>query len=463
MKTTLTFSFILLFIGANAQVNIDKSIQLTGSGSNAKISGIQDVSSAEDATSAERIQKGTLLYAAAGGSANSISVTLAPPVNAYTTGMIVNFKVSLPNSGPVTINVNGLGAVALKKAVITDLVAGDLIADQMASVIYDGTNFQMISAANASGGGCSVPAQPGAITGPPAVVPFATNLTFSVTSYTGVFAYEWTVPAGATIVSGQGYNSITVNFGNTSGSVTVTGNNHCGASPASSFAVSVNQPKVIFVTNSSYDSNQSPAQRDAACQYEAGLANLSGTFKAWVSNGGSNNVPSTSGYLYQRSDGALIAYDWNDLVDGTIASPINLTAGFITYNDTVFTGLSASGLVTANTCSDWTSTSNSVTGTFGLTMTMNSSWTNSGSWACATPPTPTFLGWVGDPNYYPSLTVCQNCYGGTYLNGTQFGNFSNVPYTVSCTIIPQWNSVTCARCNKDVITQKQYRHYCVEQ
>ena len=48
-----------------------------------------------------------------------------------------------------------------------------------------------------------------------------TSVTYSVTN-TSNTTYTWTVPAGASIVSGQGTNQITVNFGTISGNVTVT-------------------------------------------------------------------------------------------------------------------------------------------------------------------------------------------------------------------------------------------------
>jgi poly(hydroxyalkanoate) depolymerase family esterase len=48
-----------------------------------------------------------------------------------------------------------------------------------------------------------------------------TSVTYSITN-TSNTTYTWTVPAGASIVSGQGTNQIIVNFGTTSGNVTVT-------------------------------------------------------------------------------------------------------------------------------------------------------------------------------------------------------------------------------------------------
>lgn len=47
------------------------------------------------------------------------------------------------------------------------------------------------------------------------------NKIYSISSIPGA-SYNWTVPAGATIISGQGTNSITVNWGTTGGNVSVT-------------------------------------------------------------------------------------------------------------------------------------------------------------------------------------------------------------------------------------------------
>jgi hypothetical protein len=58
-----------------------------------------------------------------------------------------------------------------------------------------------------------------------------------VTSTVGL-TYTWTVPSGASIVSGQGSNSIVVNFGTSGGNVSVRATNTCGSSSTRSLAVS---------------------------------------------------------------------------------------------------------------------------------------------------------------------------------------------------------------------------------
>jgi len=59
--------------------------------------------------------------------------------------------------------------------------------------------------------------------------------TFSCSTVNGATTYSWTVPIGATIVSGQGSNSVVVNYGTLTGSQTikVKAINSCGI--ASSF------------------------------------------------------------------------------------------------------------------------------------------------------------------------------------------------------------------------------------
>jgi len=91
------------------------------------------------------VQKGTLVYAADAGSNDTYAVTLSPAPTAYTTGMVVHFYANTVNTGAATLNVNSLGAKTIKKNVSSDLSDGDIRAGQIIAVIYDGTNFQILS------------------------------------------------------------------------------------------------------------------------------------------------------------------------------------------------------------------------------------------------------------------------------------------------------------------------------
>jgi len=155
MKKSILFSLgLFACFSTFAQVEVDKPIQLTGSGSDAKVTGIDNVSAPKDAVSAEVVQSNALSYSSAGGVANAYTVALAPAVASYVTGQLLSFLANAQNTGISSVNVNGLGAITIKKNGDTDLVAGDIKNGQVVTVIYDGTNFQMVSQiGNAPSGG----------------------------------------------------------------------------------------------------------------------------------------------------------------------------------------------------------------------------------------------------------------------------------------------------------------------
>jgi hypothetical protein len=91
--------------------------------------------------------QGALNFAADAGSNDTYVITLAPAPAAYTTGMYIAFTAATANTGACSINVNGLGAKALKRGVSTDPGDNFIKAGSVVLAIYDGTNFQMIQPA----------------------------------------------------------------------------------------------------------------------------------------------------------------------------------------------------------------------------------------------------------------------------------------------------------------------------
>jgi poly(hydroxyalkanoate) depolymerase family esterase len=78
----------------------------------------------------------------------------------------------------------------------------------------------------------------------------STNVTYSVTNTIGS-AYAWTVPAGASIVSGQGTNSIVVNFGTNSGFISVQETTSAGCiNDVASLYVTVSYTVTVTQTSS---------------------------------------------------------------------------------------------------------------------------------------------------------------------------------------------------------------------
>jgi len=76
------------------------------------------------------------------------------------------------------------------------------------------------------------------MTGPAQVSAGQTGVQYSLPAVAGA-VYNWLVPAGSSIVSGQGSSSITVNFGSTSGNVSCDIVNTCGTGPRITRAVAV--------------------------------------------------------------------------------------------------------------------------------------------------------------------------------------------------------------------------------
>jgi len=90
-------------------------------------------------------QTGEEIYAADSVGTDAYAVTLTPAPTAYVTGMVVRFKAGTANTGAATLNVNSLGAKTIVKNYNSTLADNDILANQIVEVIYDGTNFQMIS------------------------------------------------------------------------------------------------------------------------------------------------------------------------------------------------------------------------------------------------------------------------------------------------------------------------------
>ena len=79
------------------------------------------------------------------GTSTNFILTLDPVITSYALGLRVLFKAANTCSSPVTVNINSLGTKSIKKFVSMDLSPEDIIANQLVEIMYDGTNFQLIS------------------------------------------------------------------------------------------------------------------------------------------------------------------------------------------------------------------------------------------------------------------------------------------------------------------------------
>jgi hypothetical protein len=144
----------------------------------------------------------------------------------------------------------------------------------------------------------------GILTGADTVCVNTTGVSYSISAVTGAIGYTWTVPTGATIATGDGSESITIDFGNVGGSVEVTPLGVCGNGAASDLVITMNA--------------------------ELGLASISGTDTVCENTTGVSFITSTvagaSSYVWTVPSGASIGSGDNS---ESITVDFGITAGYV--------------------------------------------------------------------------------------------------------------------------------------
>ena len=95
------------------------------------------------------IQTSAPFYAAAGGSANALTVTLSPVPPALIAGLWVRTLATYTNTGAATLSVNGGTAKNIYRSAngtLGGLVGGEILAGGLYDLVYDGTQFQLLGA-----------------------------------------------------------------------------------------------------------------------------------------------------------------------------------------------------------------------------------------------------------------------------------------------------------------------------
>ena len=185
--------------------------------------------------------------------------------------------------------------------------------------------------------GCpSIPA-PGAISGPTSICRSSTNIVYSVPDIPNTTYYNWTLPAGVSIVAGLGTSAITVDFtsSSVSGNISVNGTNNCTAGSATSIAVTVNPLPDPVITGSSV------------------LCANSGyyTYTTQAGMSGYTWTVSSGGFIYSGSGTSAITVVWNSAGAQTVG--VNYANAFgcqaltpVLFNVTVNDVPAAAGSIT---------------------------------------------------------------------------------------------------------------------
>jgi hypothetical protein len=175
-----------------------------------------------------------------------------------------------------------------------------------------------------------VPDPAGTITGTSSVCAGTTGVGYSVPPIPGAVSYVWSLPAGATIASGAGTNSITVDFSASAGSgnIIVYGNNLCGnGNNSAPFYVTINPMPAAAGTISG---PSSVCEGTSGVSYSVPLiANATGY--VWtVPSGvtivsGSNTNAIVVDFSASASSGSITVYGSNSCGNGAVSPTHNVT------------------------------------------------------------------------------------------------------------------------------------------
>lgn len=245
--------------GSNANICAGQSATLTASGASTYSwnpnTGLNQISGAQVIASPTN----TTQYQVTGTDANGCSATASVTVNvnsaptapgtmsgpsssclplntSYSIG-VVNNASSYNWTVPAGVSINsGQGSTTLSVSATTAL-SGTICVSAVNNCGSSAASCRSISTT------ATAPATPAAITGTAKGCP-GNVITYSTTNVSGVTNYNWTAPAGTSIISGQGSSSISLqyNSGYTGGVLSVNATNACGTSANRTLTLSLNTP-----------------------------------------------------------------------------------------------------------------------------------------------------------------------------------------------------------------------------
>lgn len=94
---------------------------------------------------ASQVQDGTLTHLTSVSGTDTITASAPIGLSAYATGQKFSFVSNGANTGTVTLNINAIGAKSVTKDGTTALAADDIVSGAVCVVVYDGTQFQLVT------------------------------------------------------------------------------------------------------------------------------------------------------------------------------------------------------------------------------------------------------------------------------------------------------------------------------
>ena len=154
-------------------------------------------------------------------------------------------------------------------------------------------------------------------------------------------------------------------------------------------------PNTAFVTSETFDGNLGGiAGADAKCQDAADMAELGGTWKAWIANFNDDLSSPSATYSfsalgYETFDGRFMGGRGFDPFPASLLSALDIDENgqAVAAEVRAWTGVSSNGLASTLTlnCLDWTSNTLGDIGTVGLVAGSFGDWTDAGNSGCSVP------------------------------------------------------------------------------
>ena len=169
----------------------------------------------------------------------------------------------------------------------------------------------------------------GSITGTTTICGGSQGVDFSTTAISNAISYVWTLPAGATIASGDGTQGIKVNFSAnaSSGNISVHGNNACSNGTASNLAITVTpRPAAAGGITGPATFGQGTSGANYSVGPVANATNYTWTLPAGATiYSGANTSNITVDFSMSAVSGVITVYGSNSCVSGNVSPAFAVT------------------------------------------------------------------------------------------------------------------------------------------
>lgn len=146
--------------------------------------------------------------------------------------------------------------------------------------------------------------------------------------------------------------------------------------------------KVVFATSIRYTGSLGGlAGADQICADHALAGELTGQFRAWLSTIDESAVERLvhATVPYVRTDGVMVASDWSDVVDGTLAAAIDRDEQGLSVTGDVWTGTLPDGTAYESDCAGFEEGTNAAVSLCGRATSDSAVWTQNIVVGCAQP------------------------------------------------------------------------------